>query len=297
MKKVLLSLSMLAATVFATNAQKQLVLWNASTGTTDIVAAAPYAFKGSGLANDTAKTSPHLIHGTGSTTGYYVGGYGMGTFASANVGQPWGISATDLNAYKLNIQFKSTGTGSKVKIQFSSTASTDSYGLSVDLTSGATLNALTLKSFPLSSFSKIGGSPNYDPDGVNFMTAAFAAGIYKIEFAVNAAGQTGNVDLTLGNIFFSTSTTLGTASAAANIASTKLFPNPATSDFTAEIVLKNNASVSVVLSDMTGRQIATKAVDNNGDANFQTAGLVAGMYTVTYVIDGTPAKTELVVVK
>jgi hypothetical protein len=91
---------------------------------------------------------------------------------------------------------------------------------------------------------------------------------------------------------------LGTrASAAANIASTKVFPNPATSDFTAEIVLKNNASVNVILSDMTGRQIATKAVDANGDANFQTAGLVAGMYTVTYVIDGTPAKTELVVVK
>jgi len=48
---------------------------------------------------------------------------------------------------------------------------------------------------------------------------------------------------------------------------------------------------------MVGKQIATKSVDANGQANFETAGLANGLYTVTYVIDGTPAKTDLVVVK
>ena len=145
MKKVLLSLSMLAA-VMTANAQDQLILWDATNGATQIVAASPFAFDGSALTVDTATTSPYLIHGTGSTTGYYVGGFGMGTFASENVGEPWGIAPTDLNAYKLNIQFKSIGTGSKVKIQLSSTTSTDTYGLAIDLSGTAVLPTLTQKS-------------------------------------------------------------------------------------------------------------------------------------------------------
>jgi len=301
MKKVLLSLSLLTASLFAANAQ-QIIIWNASDATS-VMAKAAYDFAGSGLTVDTAASAPFIINATGSTTGYYVGGWGNGSFSGPATGLPWGITATDLTTYKLFIDIKSTGTGSKVKIQLGSTASTDSYGIILDLTSGATLTNFVQKGIPLSTFSKIGdASTNFDPDGTNFMTAAIAAGLYKIEFAVNAAGATGSVDLSLKNIFFSTSSTLGTTAAAANIGSSVLFPNPAASEAVfANLTLHTPANVQMIVTDMVGKQIASTNFGTvssiNGVEVFNTSGLAKGSYLVTYVLDGAPAKSQLVVVR
>ena len=332
MKKVLLSLSMLAA-VMAANAQNQVVLWNATTSTSQVTGV-PFNFGApdtgtpgtpvppspavnQGLRVDTASGN---IHAFGSRSaqvagkgGYYVGGFGVGSYAKPNVGKPFGTNVTgsggSLATYYFNLEIKASGTTApKIKLQLSSKDSTNVQGYILDLTTAtgvATSGGYKIYSIALGSFSNTIGQYG-DPINTtgHFMTKHFADSLYKIEYAVNVGTTTdgsGSVAFDIKNQWISTSktgiVTSTTSAAAANIASTKVFPNPATSDFTAEIVLKNNASVNVILSDMTGRQIATKSVDANGDANFQTAGLVAGMYTVTYVIDGTPAKTELVVVK
>lgn len=121
--------------------------------------------------------------------------------------------------------------------------------------------------------------------------------VAKVNFLISGgAAYAGTVTMDDFKLGTTPNLGLGTTSAAANIASTKVYPNPTSGAFTAEISLKNNASVNIIVTDMLGKQIASKAVAN-GSASFETAGLVAGMYTVTYVVDGTPAKTELVVVK
>ena len=313
MKKVLLSLSMLAATVFAANAQ-QIVVWNSTTGTSGI-AGIGNAYKFDGLSVDTATTAPHLIHASGTAGSncgqsgtdacYYIGGFANGSFESPNVGKPWGITATDLSKYYLNIYLKSPNPGANLKIMFNNKDSVTTSGSTqvfldqghlVNLTTGYT--TLTKLSIPLSEFSNCIGQYT-NPDGVSFMTKEFAAGIYQIKITVNVGDNSSGVgpaDVYFGDIFLSSSTTLGTQSAAANIASTKVYPNPATAGFTAEVNLNNAAATTVILSDMMGKQIATKSVEN-GSASFETAGLANGIYTVTYVVDGTPAKSELVVVK
>jgi len=122
--------------------------------------------------------------------------------------------------------------------------------------------------------------------------------VTKINFLISGGtAYTGTVtfdNLKLGSV---NNVGLDTKSAAANVASTRVFPNPSTSAFTAEVSLKNAATTSIILSDLVGKQISTKSVDASGQASFETSGLAAGTYVVTYVVDGAPAKSELVVVK
>lgn len=296
MKKVLLSLSMLAATVFAANAQS-FTIWNAATGTGFAGAGSAFKFNDNATFTvDTAATAPHTITANGTTAGYYVSGFGNGAYSETGTPQSLGYTAANFATDKFFMNVKAPGTA--IKVQFTTftngVADADQYGYSFDMS--AAPNAFADKSINMSMFSKLAGA-NSTPNGVNFLTSALAAKIGKIEFAINyqANSGIGTANVQLRNITIG-STALSTTSAAANITSTKVFPNPTTGQFTAEIVVKNNASVNVIVSDMMGKQVASKAVAN-GSASFETAGLVAGMYTVTYVVNGTPAKTELVVVK
>lgn len=330
MKKVLLSLSMLAA-VMTASAQNQIVLWNSTTGTSAITGV-PYNF---GVPdsdpNDPNVANPPAINGglfvdtvtvggvqtitaTGSRSaqvagvgGYYVGGFGGGSYSEPEVGQPWGTNVTgsggSLANYFFNIKIKSASPGPIIKVQLESKDSANVQGYIINRATGTPGGNYKTISIPLSAFSNTIGAYG-DPinKAGHYMTAAFADSLFKIGFSVNNAGLNngaGSVTFSITDIWISkdkTGIVTSTTSAAANIESTKVFPNPATEAFTAEVSLKNNSNVTIILSDMMGKQIATKSAAN-GSAAFETASLAKGMYTVTYVLDGTPAKTELVVVK
>ncbi|WP_018344732.1 T9SS type A sorting domain-containing protein [Cytophaga aurantiaca] len=327
MKKFLLSLSMLAALMVA-NAQNHVVLWNSATGATQITGvpfnfgvpdsnpnnpnvANPPAING-GLFVDTVTISGvQTITATGSRSaasgGYYVGGFGNGSFQTANVGKPWGTNVTasggSLSVYYFNFKIKSASPGPKIKIQLESKDSTNVQGYIVDLSAGTTAGNYQTVSIALGSFSNTIGQYG-DPIATagNFMTKKFADSLYKVGFSVNNAGLNGGegavtfsiTDIWIGNDILSTA-------AAANIASSVVYPNPTSGDVKVNITLQNPASVTMIVTDMVGKQIATKnfgTVSSLSDATvFDAAGLAKGMYTVTYVLDGTPAKTELVVVK
>jgi len=325
MKKVLLSLSFLAAVVSA-NAQNQIVLWNSTTGTTGVTGA-PFNFGvpntgtpgtpvvanpavDGGLYVDTVSNVIHAV-GSCSATKYYVGGFGIGSFAGPNVGKAWGTGVTasgnPLSGYYLNVTIKAAAaTGPKIKFQLSASDSTNVQGYILDLSAGTgTANGgYKIYSIPLSSFSNTIGTYG-DPINLagHYMTKAFADSLYKLEYAVNVgttADGSGSVDFSIKDQWISTSKTgivTATQAAVANIASTRVFPNPTEGSFYVQLNLKTSASASIILTDMTGRQVAVKNAVSGIDTEFNTAGLAKGMYTITYVLDGTPAKSELVVVR
>ncbi|HSY61178.1 MAG TPA: T9SS type A sorting domain-containing protein [Cytophaga sp.] len=126
--------------------------------------------------------------------------------------------------------------------------------------------------------------------------------IIKVSFFING-GAAYNGTVTLDNVKIGTTTNLGlgTTSAAANIGSSTVYPNPTSGLVSANLTLQTPASVTMIVTDMVGKQIANKNFGTvsslNGATVFDATTLAKGMYTVTYVLDGTPAKTELVVVK
>ncbi|MBX9852629.1 MAG: T9SS type A sorting domain-containing protein [Cytophagaceae bacterium] len=87
--------------------------------------------------------------------------------------------------------------------------------------------------------------------------------------------------------------------AADNIASSQLYPNPATETAKIELELLAASEVKVTLSDMYGRQIAVIAEGKmiSLEESFDVASFAKGLYTVNYFINGAPAKSELLMVK
>jgi hypothetical protein len=334
MKKVLLSLSMLAAIMVA-NAQNQFVIWNATNGTTQITGT-PYNFGVPGTGNPPAvpadpvvgptpvnaglfvDTASFVISANGScaATKYYVGGMGAASFSAPNVGLPWSTNVTgsggSLANYYLNVEIKASGaTAPKIKFQLSSKDSSNVQGYILDLTSAtgvATSGGFKIYSIALGSFSNTIGLYG-DPINTtgNFMTKHFADSLFKIEYSVNVGTTTdgsGSVAFQIKNQWLGTSKTgivTSTNSAAANIGSSVVYPNPTSGTVNVNLTLQNPAKVTMIVTDMVGKQIATQNFGTvssiQGAQVFDSAGLAKGMYTVTYVLDGTPAKTELVVVK
>jgi|GEM_PF-1907482 hypothetical protein len=304
MKKVLLSLSLLAATVFAANAQN-FKIWDANDGTAYAGFGTPYIFTpgSNSFTVDTATSAPYIITASGSTTGYYVNGFGNGSYSSTGSPQPFGYTAANFATDKLFLNINAPGT--QVKVQFSTFTAgvqdADIYGKIFDL-STLTGSTFTDQSALLSTFSKLTGA-NSAPDDATFLTAALAQKIGKIEFAINyqANSGVGTAVVKLKNVTIGTSSTLGTQAAAANIGSAVLFPNPTSAQVFANLTLQNPANVTTIVTDLMGKQIATQNFGTvsslNGVQIFDASALAKGMYTVTYVLDGTPAKAELVVVK
>lgn len=90
---------------------------------------------------------------------------------------------------------------------------------------------------------------------------------------------------------------LGTKSA--SIASSKLYPNPASEIANIELALKSTSDVKVTVSDMMGKVVAEVANEKASDIakSFDVSALTKGVYTVNYYINGSPAKAEMLVVK
>ncbi len=232
-------------------------------------------------------------NGDGTGTSFTLDISGNKTFSinlQATVAVAVDVQIQDINGTKIEISGQNDASGVKEKYEAAVTTTAKTF----------TFNFGDARLIDYTAAN--GGYPcaNYPTDcPVTLSTNNFDyTQVAKINFLISGGtAYTGTVtfdEFKLGTVRY---VGLGTTAAAANIASTKVFPNPATDQFTAEVITKNGASSSIIITDMMGKQIATKATDANGQATFPTSSLAKGMYTVTYVLDGTPAKTELVVVK
>lgn len=337
MKKVLLSLSMLAAVMSTASAQSILVGVGANDDVANVVeynnptdnsgiywwASECYAqFPNFG----TASTTPVITDGvkrreggalTVSIDKTQVTNSGTADCVDADAAYvPFGLNfgddngaATDGAPYYIDISGAKTfsckikaSAAVAVRVQFEDLNGKKIEGTAAVYGSEYSFNATTtFQTWTLDLTGGVGFQHSGCAGGTNpcAITGFDYTKVTKVLFFVQPGSNTfvGTVTLDDVKIGKATNVSLSTSSAAANIASTKVFPNPTTGSFTAQVSLVNNVAVSVILTDMMGKQISTKAVDANGEANFETAGLANGLYTVTYVIDGTPAKTELVVVK
>jgi len=352
MKKVLLSLSMLAA-VMSASAQTGLLIpvyggglnntkdsVNSDAGFATFLPPTGGSVPASFTNNEVTVSGNTYLQLTG-TGEYYIWGTTNGNFKAVGTGlNSFGYTGTNAGFVALKAKAASDKPLSKLQISFvpasdeTKTFSTDIHEIDAyQIEPEFELEPGTWKSFniPLTSFYLINADGDFlDASGAvttvpaNYVspTDAQVRSFGQINVVlntqscnynpdhVNGDGTTGacepidtDSDVSVDDIYITQTklTTIppiatSTKSAAANIASTKVYPNPATGKFTAEVALINNSNVTVILTDMMGKQIATE-VAANGSASFETAGLAKGMYTVTYVLDGTPAKTELVVVK
>jgi hypothetical protein len=163
------------------------------------------------------------------------------------------------------------------------------------------------------TFNYVGAKYEYDADGGPWSPSLYTindfskfAGFYIV---VNGgateswcSAPANNVcDLFTGTVQFD-NLVIGTVTStneASSIASSKLFPNPATSEATLNLELKSNSNVKVVVSDVLGKEMMT-VVDGNFSSvskTFSTEALNAGVYNVTYYVNGSAAKTELLMKK
>jgi hypothetical protein len=90
-----------------------------------------------------------------------------------------------------------------------------------------------------------------------------------------------------------------TKDASSLVAESKLYPNPTSGSTNIELNLKSTANVKVVLNDIMGKELKVIAESNtnNLSESFDVTGLTKGIYSVTYLVDGVPAKTEKLIVK
>lgn len=307
MKKVLLSLSLLVASL-AANAQ--FAIWDATAGTGFTGAGTAFVFSpgSNSFVVDTATSAPYNITfsgvapsncGSGTDGCYYINGFGNGSYSSGGQSQAFGYTATDFATDKLYMNIKTGGT--KVKIQFSTftvtgTQDADMYGYEFDFTSNAGTD-FGIAEIPMSSLSKIVSN---NPDNTNFLTAGIAQYIGKIEivFVKTADGGAGAASAEVGDIMIGTPPVAG-VNAAAAIASSKLYPNPVSDMAKVELNLKSASSVKVTLSDVMGKEVMTIADGTFSDLTkeFSVATLNKGIYTVNYYINGEAAKAEMLMVK
>lgn len=85
----------------------------------------------------------------------------------------------------------------------------------------------------------------------------------------------------------------------ASIASSKVFPNPVSDVATIELSLKASSNVKVTLSDLMGKEVMVISEGTFTDLNksFSVANLNKGVYSINYVVDGSSAKSEMLVIK
>ncbi len=80
-----------------------------------------------------------------------------------------------------------------------------------------------------------------------------------------------------------------------------MFPNPATESTTVSFNLKNNADVTVVVTDLAGKTVSSATVTNaaagKNKVAINTATMAAGVYTVNFLANNTMITKKLVVRK
>jgi len=277
-----------------TVAPKHLARRNGSTMAVTINKAAPYTLTGT-LQDNNAQYSPFGVN------------FGDDNGADPN-GNPFYIDisknqkfSVDLKAYKdvkIRVQFQDASNNS-----IEATAGTgDSWAFDV---------TPTMTTFTLDISNAVGlkwddnSTPKCAPcelstfDYTKVKQILFFVDPGNAGTAPNPTPSTFNGLVTMDNLKLGTAVKVGldTKSAASKISSSTVFPNPTEGEFTVRLNLNNSSSATILVSDLMGKQVASKTAVNGVDTKFETTGLAKGMYTVTYVIDGTPAKSELVVVK
>lgn len=94
-------------------------------------------------------------------------------------------------------------------------------------------------------------------------------------------------------------TVTNTLSADKNISSSKLYPNPVSEVAQVELELMNASEVKIILSNMLGKEMQSVTTSNTISVKetLDVTGLAKGVYTISYYINGQPAKAELLMVK
>ena len=133
-------------------------------------------------------------------------------------------------------------------------------------------------------------------------TGQSLAGVSKIVITMDNTAVTGirNGTISITGLKAGSSLTAINSSAAALVASTKLYPNPVSDQANVQLDLVTPSDVKVSLSDMMGREVMTIAQGNSMSSvtqSFSVANLQKGIYTVNYFVNGAAAKSELLMVK
>jgi len=86
---------------------------------------------------------------------------------------------------------------------------------------------------------------------------------------------------------------------ASSLSDSKIFPNPVSDFANIELNLKSSSDVKITMNDMLGREIAVIAEGNMASYNGQVdvSSFEKGTYILSYLINGEPTKTELMIVK
>jgi hypothetical protein len=193
MKKTILSLALVASALFA-SAQATLTLYKGD-NTTDFLNGAPYSFDGAPVVVDSLKdgASDNFLYYSGSTTGYYIGGYGTSGYSTG--GDKITISSVfngDFATTTLGFSAFTDGTTPQLKIQLKSATAT--WGYIFDLSSAS--SSVAPFSAPLSSFKAI---VNDQPTGDAFTATDFAT-IDEVQFVVGLGVKIGKGTVELDNL-------------------------------------------------------------------------------------------------
>ena len=146
-----------------------------------------------------------------------------------------------------------------------------------------------------------------DFSGTTVSNAAILAAVRQISFIYYGTTITTGYDLYILGFSVGTATAIAAPpvtginnSAAALVASTKLYPNPVSDQANIQLDLVTPSDVKVSLSDMMGREVMTIAQGSSMSSvtqSFSVANLQKGIYTVNYFVNGAAAKSELLMVK
>jgi hypothetical protein len=163
--------------------------------------------------------------------------------------------------------------------------------------SGITLSGTNAADFVLGSIPTSVAAGSTGSFTVTFSpTGVAGAKIATINIASNDADE-GSYQVNISSN--ATAVTTAINNVQANISSYKLYPNPSTERVTVELELKSESDVKIALSDMMGREVITIAQGTMSSlkADFHVGSLSKGAYIITYLINGIPAKSELLMVK
>jgi hypothetical protein len=95
--------------------------------------------------------------------------------------------------------------------------------------------------------------------------------------------------------FYTHGAVLGTNSITTDNSTMEVFPNPASENITVKFNAATSENVSVSLTDLVGREVATASQITNNSATIPVSGLSSGLYLVQ-VINGNERTTRKVVV-
>jgi hypothetical protein len=133
----------------------------------------------------------------------------------------------------------------------------------------------------------------------NIKTGADLTNVRQVSFIYTSSTPSPDFAVSLSDITVGSAVVAGTKEASSMVADSKLYPNPTSGSTNIELNLKSSANVKVVLNDIMGNEVKVIAdkYTNTLSESFDVNGLTKGIYSVTYLVDGVPAKTEKLIVK